>query len=173
MPFELYYQNRVDQFSDDRLFYELQPIRAVIVWPPGACGVYAIWRKESSKKKDLIYIGSQGSFKRNANHEVVFSCASFQALVNRYTPFRFCQDVRRDHAFLYHFRYRPAPNLVSQAKYNIDAYEESIPYDELVIDFFIIDANHKYYTPELLKTEMLTHYLKTHQTTLPLANNEL
>jgi len=172
MPFELYYQNRVDQFTADGLFHEYQPIHAVIVWPPGACGVYAIWRKESSGKKDLIYVGSQGSFKRNANHVIVFVPAFFQDLVNRYTPFRFCQNVRRDHAFLYHFRYRPAPNFVPQDRYNFDAYMESIPYDELVIDFFIIDANHEDYTPELLKTEMLTHYLKTYQT-LPPANNEL
>jgi len=172
MPFELYYQNRVDQFTANGLFDERHPIHAAIEWPPGACGVYAIWRKESSKKKDLIYIGSQGSFERNEDHVVVFVPAPFQALVNRYTPFRFCQNVIRDHAFRYHFRYRPAPNFVPQARYNDDAYMVSIPYAELVIDFFIIDANHENYTPELLKTEMLTHYLKTYQT-LPPANNKL
>ena len=172
MPFLHFYDDLVTQFSADHLFHEYHPIDAEIEWPNRACGVYAIWRKESSGKKDLIYVGSQGSFERNANHEVVFKCAFFQDLVQRYTPFRFCQNVDMDDEYLYHFRYRPAQNFVPQSKYNNDAYMMSISYDDLVIHFFIINADHECYSPELLKTEMLTHYLKTYQT-LPPANNIL
>jgi hypothetical protein len=72
MPFEPYYNNLVNQFNDLGCFHEYHPDHGPIVWPRKRRGVYAVWKKSSSEKKELIYVGQVGYFKM-VNQEFMVS----------------------------------------------------------------------------------------------------
>lgn len=171
MPFEPYYINLVDQFTDLGCFYEYHPDHGPIDWPRKRRGVYAVWKKLGSGKKELIYVGQVGYFKKGIPG---IHGQWLHQRNTRWTPYRFCEDNQNDIQFLYFFRYKPTYDANQQraGRFNYDAYEFSIPYSEILIQCFIIDANHVTYTPILLESEILTKYLKTYNT-LPLANNKL
>jgi hypothetical protein len=173
MPFEPYYANLVNQFTALGCFYEYHPGHGPIDWPRRKRGVYVVWKKLGSDKKELIYVGKVGFF-RNGNQEIVYGGGYFHPRADRWTPYRFCEDNQNDIEFLYFFRYRPTypVNQQNAARFNNDAYEFSIPYPEILIQCFIIEANHATYSPILLESEILTKYLKSFNT-LPFANKEL
>ena len=171
MPFEPYYNNLVNQFNDLGCFHEYHPDHGPIVWPRKRRGVYAVWKKSSSEKKELIYVGQVGYFK---NGIPGIHGQWLHQRNTRWTPYRFCENIQNDNQYLYYFRYKPTykANQQSDARFNNDAYEFSIPYSEIFIQCFIIDANHMTYSPIFLESEILTKYLKTYNT-LPLANIKL
>jgi hypothetical protein len=173
MPFEPYYMNLVNKFNDLGGYHELHPVHGPIDWPHNRRGVYAVWKKLGSEKKELIYVGKVGSYK-NDNQMIVYGGGYFHSRANRWTPYRFCEDNQNDNQYLYNFRYRPTypPKQQGASRFNNDAYLFSIPYTEILIQCFIIDANHETYSPILLESEILTNYLK-YFNTLPPANIEL
>jgi hypothetical protein len=173
LEFIEYYNKLKFEFELNSNFTVLIKNTGTFDWPDSS-GVYVIWEILNENEKKIIYIGMTGKFQKKSNGELVFNKASFNSRVNRWTPYRFCEN-EKDGNMKHHFRFGPKESktsLQAQIKYDSDAYQTSIPYDKLEIHCFSIDENNPIYSPVLLESILLTKYLKT-TGKLPPANNSL
>jgi hypothetical protein len=144
-----------------------------IEWPSGG-GVYLVWKDNDKTIKNLLYVGLTGRHRRNNEGKIEFQGSNFAQRQNRWTPYRFCQNIRDD-KFIYTFRFGPKEkNATSQGKimYLPDAYKITIPYSKLLIVCLRLAENHDLYTPALCEALLLNDYLKDCND-LPPANNIL
>ncbi len=141
---------------------------------PKSSGVYVIWRHNSSKIDNLIYVGLAGKIKRTKSGEVIMNSGSLNLRKSRWTPYRFCES-KKDLDRRFTFRYGPKlSNVNKQAKikYDADAYSHTVPYEDMIIHCFSIAFDHPVYTPALLESLLLTKYLKC-RNDLPPGNNSI
>lgn len=173
MEFIEFYISLKKNFEETSNFSCLIGKNQSFIWPDSS-GVYVIWKIINQDKKELIYIGMTGKFQKNSKGLLIFNNASFKSRISRWTPYRFC-ETEKDKEMKFHFRFGPKESKTSlqgQIKYDVDAYQVSIPYTKIEIDCFHINSNHPKYTPVLFESLLLTNYLKT-TGELPPANNSL
>lgn len=143
-----------------------------IDWPNGF-GVYVVW-KISSSNNELIYVGMTGKIKKDIGGGYAINEGNFSKRKDRYTPY-FFQEIQND---TFSFRFGPKHSkgsIQSKIRLEIDAYSETIPYENLRVDFFTFSSNveENYgYTPSLLEAELLSKYLIENKS-LPPANFEI
>lgn len=173
MGFSNFYNNLRSEFEKDSKFTCIKAANNRFHWPESS-GVYVIWESPNEKQRKLIYIGMTGKFQKNISGQLIFNNSSFRSRLARWTPYRFCESDK-DGNMKYHFRYNPKESktlLQGQIKHNHDAYEFSIPYENLEIHCFHVNSDHEDYTPVFIESLLLTKYLKLNGD-LPPANNSL
>lgn len=145
--------------------------KAKIEWPCDY-GVYTLW-KGSISSKNLLYVGLTGKYIRDDLGKVSLGGGNFSKRKNRYTPYRFCESQHDHSCFKYSFRYGPRYKGQEQdaKKYEVDAYQNSVSYNDLII-LTINTSKLKDYSPSLLESLILTRYLFSIGD-LPPANNQL
>lgn len=170
MKFIEYYNRMVEKFRGRKQFTEISADKKRIVWPNGT-GVYCIWGKMDNLERKLIYVGLAGTFKSYDSDKAEIT-GNFTERRSRYTPYKFCD--RDNPRYKFHFRYgcNYSGEDRSKMQNSDDAYQVSIPYDNLIIHCFHIGSEHKTLTPRLLEVKLLTKFLKENQG-LPPANQEL
>ena len=170
--FITFFENLREEFDQVGAYKELKYPKSKIDWGEGY-GVYTLWKQEI-KTENLLYVGLTGKYARDPRGEIKLNNGSFKQRAGRWTPYRFC-DSRKDPAdYKYTFRYGPKHSNVSRqgkAKYDMDAYATTIPYNEMIIATFDL-TNKSDYTPALLEALILTRFL-SERGDLPPANNEL
>lgn len=145
-----------------------------IKWPQGF-GVYLIWSRVGNSSRQLIYIGMTGKFVRKSN-SISVNNGAFSKRKARWTPYFFDETLKNND--VYCFRFGPKyPNSTKQllSKFELDAYSQSIPYDNLELEFIVFSPNptENYgFTPSSLESTLLTNYFLQNND-LPPANNEL
>lgn len=145
---------------------------AKIIWPKGF-GVYVVW-KISSSEDELIYVGMTGKFKKKVDGGYAINSGKFSNRKNRWTPYLF-QEVQEDG---FSFRFGPKysnSTIQFDNRLELDAYSDSISYENLRVDFFKFSADvdcNCGYTPSLLEAKLLTEYL-IETKSLPPANFEI
>jgi len=173
MPFLEDYQNLVTQFTEENNFFSVQCVNGPIIWPNGS-GVYVIWKFTDDNIDNLIYVGATGTFRRNRVGNIVFGGGNFSLRSERWTPYKFCETPDCGD-YIYNFRF--GPNYGQNQRANqilVDAYQFSIPYQDLLIHCFSITSDHLIYAPTSLESRLLTIYLKEmNNQHLPPANNKL
>ncbi len=143
-----------------------------IEWPKGF-GVYVVW-KISSSRNELIYVGMTGKFKKKDGGGYAINSGKFSNRKNRWTPYLF-QEVQEDG---FSFRFGPKysnSTIQFDNRLELDAYSDSISYENLRVDFFKFSADvdcNCGYTPSLLEAKLLTEYL-IETKSLPPANFEI
>ncbi len=143
-----------------------------IDWPKGF-GVYVVWKIVLSSE-ELIYVGMTGKFKKKVGGGYAVNSGKFSERKYRWTPYLF-QEVQEDG---FSFRYGPRysnSEIRLENKLELDAYSDSISYDNLRVDFFNFSADvdcNCGYTPSLLEAKLLTEYL-IETKSLPPANFEI
>jgi hypothetical protein len=173
LDFKDYYITIRKDFENQKLFTLIHGLKDTPIKWPKSSGVYAIWEKVTNDTFDLIYVGMTGKFS-NKNGKLRFNNASFNSRVQRWTPYRFCED-QRDEDTRFHFRYGPKESNTDKQKrikFNSEAYQKSVPYFNIEIHCFHINSDHPDHSPLLLESLLLTRYLKT-TGSLPPANNSL
>lgn len=102
MDFGNYYNMLINEFVNTSDFTILNEEEGFFNWP-NSSGVYVIWEKKEFQEKELIYIGMTGKFLKNINGILNFNNAKFKSRVNRWTPYRFCENIKGVFNKLCHF----------------------------------------------------------------------
>ena len=159
-----------EEFRINGTYAEIRNPKSEIPWSDGF-GVYTIWHNEINLDA-LIYVGLTGKRKRDKNGALGDHSRSFKDRTARWTPYRFCESKKDHEDFRFSFRYGTEYGSEQrQHKYQVDAYRNTIPYNQLVIITLDLTNNTKY-SPALLESLILTRYL-SETGDLPPANNEL
>ena len=171
MSFNTFLETLIDDFQKQGRLTSIRPSESKIKWPEGF-GVYTLWH-HTVDVAGLIYVGKTGKYVRSGN-SVTPNGGSFANRTARWTPYRFCESRNEPEQLKYTFRYGPKCRSVSdqgKIKYNANAYNQTIPYRELIIVTFDVRDSLSH-SPASLETLILTQYLLETKT-LPPANNEL
>jgi len=164
------YESLVKEFESKGNFKLLKGQESSFDWPHSS-GVYAVW-DVSSIRRVLLYVGMTGKYSR-VGSEVVFNTGVLSKRSQRWTPYRFCES-KMDGDLRYTFRFGPKlsnTNAQASIKYDSDAYGNTVRYENIEIDCFIIEANDSKYTPTLVEAMILADQIKKGNS-LPPANNE-
>lgn len=166
--------NKISTIFNDRFVVNKCEPKVKVFWPKGF-GVYVVWEINDYVDK-LIYVGLTGKFKKTVSNGYAINSGRFVNRKNRWTPYFFQESNAENTEFT--FRYGPKySNSVIQRKmmFESDAYEKSINYSRLRVDFFLFSEdvqNNFGYTPALLEAQILTWYLIENKS-LPPANFEI
>ena len=170
--FNEFFQKLLSEFRAEKALHEIQSPAGRIKWPP-SFGVYTLFDEEVNYEK-LLYVGITGKYKRQTDGSIKINSATFKHRAYRWTPYRFCDSLKDDEDLRFSFRYGPKYSDVNQQakiKYQRDAYEFTIPYENLTILTFDLLDNRKY-SPAFLETLILNKYW-TVNGQLPPANKQL